>query len=50
MRKLPAILAEMVAGGVSPATLFHETIETAFVGMLMLDLREESSTPTPPTA
>ena len=39
MRKLPAILAEMVAGGVSPATLFHETIETAFVGMLMLDLK-----------
>jgi PAS domain S-box-containing protein len=39
LRKLPAILAEMVAGGVSPAALFHETIETAFVGMLMLDLK-----------
>lgn len=39
MRRLPSILAEIVAGGVSPAALFHETIETAFVGMLMLDMK-----------
>jgi PAS domain S-box-containing protein len=39
VRKLPPILAEMVEGGISPAVLFHETIEAAFVGMLMLDLK-----------
>src|SRR6185312_11651320 len=30
---------EIVEGGISPAALFHETIEAAFVGMLMLDLK-----------
>ena len=39
MRKVPPIPAEMVAGGVSPAAPFHKTIEAAFVGMLMLDLK-----------
>jgi PAS domain S-box-containing protein len=38
LRELPAILAEMVAGGVSPAALFHEAIETVTVGIVMLDL------------
>jgi PAS domain S-box-containing protein len=38
LRKLPAILAEMVAGGVSPATLFHEAVERVTIGMVMLDL------------
>ncbi|MFL6428331.1 MAG: PAS domain S-box protein [Acidobacteriaceae bacterium] len=38
MRKLPAILDEMVAGGVSPGTLLHGAIETATAGMVMLNL------------
>ena len=38
LRELPAILTEMVAGGVSPATLFHGAVETSAVGMVMLDL------------
>ena len=39
LSKVPSILAEIVAEGVSPAALFQETIETALVGMLMLDLK-----------
>jgi PAS domain-containing protein len=38
LRKLPAILDEMVAGGVSPATVLHGAIETVAAGMVMLDL------------
>ncbi|HEX6495119.1 MAG TPA: PAS domain S-box protein [Acidobacteriaceae bacterium] len=38
MRKLPAILDEMVAGGLSPGTLLHGAIESVTAGMLMLDL------------
>jgi PAS domain S-box-containing protein len=38
LRELPAILAEMVAGGVSPAALFYEAVETVTVGIVMLDL------------
>jgi PAS domain S-box-containing protein len=38
LRELPAILSEMVAGGVSPATLFHEAVERVANGMVMLDL------------
>jgi PAS domain S-box-containing protein len=37
--KLPAILAEMVAGGVSPATLFHDAVETLTIGVVVLDLQ-----------
>ena len=38
MRKLPAILDEMVAGGVSPTTLLRGAIETVTAGMVMLNL------------
>lgn len=37
MRTVPAAFGEMVAG-VSLATLFHEVIEAAAIGMVMLDL------------
>ncbi|HEY3987904.1 MAG TPA: PAS domain S-box protein [Acidobacteriaceae bacterium] len=38
MRKLPPILAEIVAESASRAALFHEAIETVTVGIVMLDL------------
>ena len=37
LRKLPAALTEMVSA-VSPERLFHEVIETAPAGMVLLDL------------
>ncbi len=38
MRRLPSILAEMAARGVSRDALFHDVIEKVTVGVLLLDL------------
>lgn len=38
MQRLPAILTEMAARGVSADTLFHEVVETVTVGIAVLDL------------
>jgi PAS domain S-box-containing protein len=38
LRRLPSILAEMAARGVSPDALFHDVIEKVTVGIAVLDL------------
>ena len=39
MQRLPAILTEMAARGLSPDTLFREVVETVSVGIALLDLK-----------